>query len=93
VDELGTDYLRSLAKRITAETEADYVILTVHRAKGLECKRVKVKNDFLFKIENGRLVLDDDELRLLYVATARAPHVLDASELREELIGLFASRP
>jgi superfamily I DNA/RNA helicase len=93
VDELGTDYLRSLAQRITAETEADYVISTVHRAKGLQWKRVKVTNDFLFKMENGRLVLDDDELRLLYVATTRAQHVLDVSALREELIRLLGSRP
>ena len=84
-------YLRSLAQRITAETEADYVISTVHRAKGLQWKRVKVTNDFLFKMENGRLVLDDDELRLLYVATTRAQHVLDVSALREELIRLLGS--
>jgi hypothetical protein len=93
VDELGTDYLRSLAQRITADAEADYVISTVHRAKGLQWKRVKVTNDFLFKMENGRLVLDDDELRLLYVATTRAQHVLDVSALREELIRLLGSRP
>jgi superfamily I DNA/RNA helicase len=54
---------------------------------------VKVTNDFLFKMENARLVLDDDELRLLYVATTRAQHVLDVSALREELIRLLGSRP
>jgi hypothetical protein len=36
VDECGTGYLRGLARRITPETDADYVISTVHRAKGLE---------------------------------------------------------
>jgi superfamily I DNA/RNA helicase len=46
VDEFGTGYLRSLAQRITPEAQADYVISTVHRAKGLEWKRVKVINDF-----------------------------------------------
>jgi ATP-dependent exoDNAse (exonuclease V) beta subunit len=44
-------------------------------------------------MENGRLVLDDDELRLLYVATTRAQHVLDVSALREELIRLLGPRP
>jgi superfamily I DNA/RNA helicase len=65
------------------------VISTVHRSKGLEWKRVKVTNDFRFKFENGRLTLDDDELRLLYVAVTRARHVLDISDLREELLRLL----
>jgi hypothetical protein len=90
VDELGTDYLRSLALRITPDADADYVISTVHRSKGLEWKRVRVINDFLFKYVDGRLALDDDELRLLYVALTRAQHLLDVSELREPLLKLFA---
>jgi hypothetical protein len=91
VDELGTGYLRALAKRITPETKADYVISTVHRAKGLQGKRVKVTNDFRFKMMDGRLVLDEDEMRLLYVAITRAQHVMDVSELREEPLKLFRS--
>src|SRR5262249_40372626 len=55
VDERGTDYLRVLAQRMTPEREADYVISTVHRAKGLEWKRVRVVNDFRFMLVNGRL--------------------------------------
>jgi len=89
-DELGTDYLRSLAQRITPEAVADYVISTVHRAKGLEWKRVRVINDYLFKYVDGRLALNDDELRLLYVAFTRAQHLLDVSDLREPLLKLFA---
>ncbi|WP_061149519.1 UvrD-helicase domain-containing protein [Caballeronia arvi] len=89
VDERGTDYLRTLARRITPEREADYVISTVHRAKGLEWKRVKVVNDFRFMIADGRLTLDEDEMRLLYVAVTRAQHVLDISDLREPLLRLF----
>jgi hypothetical protein len=92
VDECGTAYLRALAQRVTPEARADYVISTVHRAKGLEWKRVKVANDFRFKTVDGRLTLDEDELRLLYVAVTRAQHVLDISELREELLRLFSSR-
>jgi superfamily I DNA/RNA helicase len=37
-------------------------------------------------------MLDDDEMRLLYVGVTRAQHVLDISELREDLLRLFASR-
>jgi superfamily I DNA/RNA helicase len=92
VHEFGTAYLRDLARRVTPEAGADYVISTVHRAKGLQWKRVKVANDFRFKIVDGRLTLDEDEMRLLYVAVTRAQHVLDISELREELLRLFNSR-
>jgi UvrD/REP helicase N-terminal domain len=46
IDERGTGYLRALSRHITQEASADYVISTVHRAKGLEWKRVKVVNDF-----------------------------------------------
>jgi superfamily I DNA/RNA helicase len=74
------------------QSPADYVISTVHRAKGLEWKRVKVANDFRFKTIDGRLMLEQDEMCLLYVAVTRARHVLDISELREELIRLFRSR-
>ncbi|SAK83497.1 superfamily I DNA/RNA helicase-like protein [Caballeronia calidae] len=91
VDDRGTDYLRALAQRTTPEREADYVISTVHRAKGLEWKRVRVVNDFRFMLVNGRLTLDEDEMRLLYVAVTRAQHVLDLSDLREELLRLFSA--
>jgi hypothetical protein len=68
------------------------VISTVHRAKGLKRKRAKVANDFRFKTVDGRLMLDEDEMRPLYVAVTRAQHVLDTSELREEPLRLFNSR-
>jgi superfamily I DNA/RNA helicase len=68
------------------------VISTVHRAKGLEWKRVRVVNDFRFKMVDGRLTLDEDEMRLLYVALTRAQHVLDISDLRDELLKLFTVR-
>jgi hypothetical protein len=92
VDELGTGYLRALAQRSAAEGAADYVISTVHRAKGLEWKRVKVANDFRLRRADGSPMPDDDELRLLYVAVTRAQHVLDISELRDELLRLFSFR-
>jgi superfamily I DNA/RNA helicase len=92
VDECGTGYLRELARRAMPEAGADYVISTVHRATGLQWKRVKVANDFRFKAVDGRLTLDEDEMRLLYVAVTRAQHVLDISELREELLRLFNPR-
>jgi hypothetical protein len=90
VEECGTDYLRNLARRVTPPQHADYVISTVHRAKGLQWKRVKVTNDFRFKFDEGHLTLDDDEMRLLYVAVTRAQHVLDIAEMRDELLRILA---
>ncbi|WP_235012238.1 hypothetical protein [Caballeronia catudaia] len=46
VDELGTDYLRALAQRMTPVHEADYVISTVHQAKGLEWKASQPRERF-----------------------------------------------
>ncbi|SAL65175.1 UvrD-helicase domain-containing protein [Caballeronia humi] len=91
VDGRGTHYLRALAQRVTPEGQADYVVSTVHRAKGLEWKRVRVVNDFRFKMMDGRLTMDEDELRLLYVALTRAQHVLDISDLRDQLLRLFSA--
>ncbi|MDI9699015.1 UvrD-helicase domain-containing protein [Burkholderia cenocepacia] len=93
VDQHGTDYLRALAQRIAPETTADYVVSTIHRAKGFEWKRVRVANDFRFQMIDGRLALDDDEKRLLYVALTRAQHLLDVSALRDELVRLITQPP
>ena len=92
VDELGTGYLRALAERSAEQGVADYVISTVHRAKGLEWKRVRVANDFRLRGDDGSPMPDEDELRLLYVAVTRPQHVLDISELRDELLRLFSLR-
>ncbi|MEW6347083.1 MAG: UvrD-helicase domain-containing protein [Paraburkholderia sp.] len=87
IDREGIQYLRDLLSRVTPEPEADYVVSTVHRAKGLEWNRVKVTGDFRFKTEDdGRTTLADDEKRLLYVALTRARHLLDVSELRSDLL-------
>jgi hypothetical protein len=90
IDREGTDYLRQLLAKVSPEAEADYVVSTVHRAKGLEWERVKVTGDFRFKTEDdGRTMLADDEKRLLYVALTRARGVLDVSELRNDLLKVF----
>jgi superfamily I DNA/RNA helicase len=70
-----------MLSRATPETEADYVVSTIHRAKGLEWDRVKVCGDFRFKIDDeGRTTLIDEEKRLLYVALTRARTEMDVSE-------------
>jgi hypothetical protein len=39
---------------------------------------------------DGRMTLEEDEMRLLFVAVTRAQHVLDVSELRGELLEWFS---
>lgn len=91
IDREGTDYLRQLLARVTPEGEADYVISTIHRAKGLEWDRTKVTGDFRFKVDDdGRTTMTDDEKRLLYVGLTRAKRLLDLSEVRADLLKVFA---
>jgi superfamily I DNA/RNA helicase len=91
IDQQGTDYLRGLLERISPEQTADYVISTIHRAKGLEWNRVRVTGDFRFKDEDGRVTMTDEEKRLLYVGLTRARDLMDVSELKPDLMKLFAS--
>ncbi|MFM0742143.1 3'-5' exonuclease [Paraburkholderia xenovorans] len=92
IDREGTDYLRELLSRVSPEAEADYVVSTIHRAKGLEWDRVKVMGDFRFRNEDdGRTTMADDEKRLLYVGLTRARQIMDVSDLRHDLLNLFQS--
>lgn len=75
---------------MSPEAEADYVVSTIHRAKGLEWNRVKVCGDFRFKTDDdGRTTLTDEEKRLLYVGLTRARNEMDVSELRNDLLKVF----
>jgi UvrD-like helicase family protein len=90
IDREGTDYLRALLSRVTPEAEADYVVSTIHRAKGLEWDRVKVSGDFRFKTEDdGRTTMTDEEKRLLYVGLTRARREMDVADLRNDLLKVF----
>jgi superfamily I DNA/RNA helicase len=92
IDREGPDYLRNLLSRISPETEVDYVVSTMHRAKGLEWNRVRVAGDFRFKTEDdGRVTMTEEEKRLLYVALTRGRQLLDVSELRNNLLKVFES--
>jgi hypothetical protein len=90
IDREGTAYLRELLSRASPEAEADYVVSTIHRAKGLEWNRVKVCGDFRFRTEDdGRTTMTDEEKRLLYVGLTRARYEMDVSELRNDLLKVF----
>ncbi|QET04037.1 ATP-dependent helicase (plasmid) [Cupriavidus pauculus] len=90
IDDEGVDYLRLILTRVSPEDEADYIVSTVHRAKGLEWDRVQLAGDFKFKHgEDGKMTMAAEEMRLLYVAMTRARHLLDVSEIRRDLYTMF----
>ena len=72
VDDHGTDPLKKALAKITPIEQADYVISTAHKAKGLEWSRVHIEDDYQFKINGLEHKISDEELRLLYVACTRA---------------------
>nr|WP_315593839.1 3'-5' exonuclease [uncultured Cupriavidus sp.] len=90
IDSEGVDYLRLILTRVSPEKEADYVISTAHRAKGLEFDSVYLAGDFKFKTgDEGETTMTAEEKRLLYVAMTRAKHVLNVSEIRRDLYAMF----
>ena len=90
IDEQGPTYLRQLLAAIAPEEAADYVVSTVHKAKGLEWPIVALADDFRFRREDdGRETLPTDEKRLLYVAMTRAQGTLDISAIDRSLQAVF----
>ena len=77
VDDHGTDPLKKALAKITPIEQADYVISTAHKAKGLEWNRVHIEDDYQFKINGLEHKISDEELRLLYVACTRAKSTLN----------------
>ena len=81
VDEHGTEPLKKALAKITPIEQADYVISTAHKAKGLEWNRVHIEDDYQFKINGLEHKITDEELRLLYVACTRAKVSLNIHHL------------
>ncbi|ADI92426.1 UvrD-helicase domain-containing protein [Acinetobacter oleivorans] len=81
VDDHGTDPLKKALAKITPLEQADYVISTAHKAKGLEWNRVHIEDDYQFKINGLEHKISDEELRLLYVACTRAKVSLNIHHL------------
>lgn len=70
------DHLKDTLVRISENTEeeADIVLSTVHKAKGMEWDSVKLENDFPLP---GSDRFTDEEAHLLYVAITRAKKLLN----------------
>lgn len=81
MDDHGTEPLKKALAKITPIEQADYVISTAHKAKGLEWDRVHIEDDYQFKINGLEHKITDEELRLLYVACTRAKVSLNIHHL------------
>lgn len=92
IDEYGTKTITRAINKLTDPKDADYVVSTVHKAKGLEWGRVQIDDDFLYDMSRQAVKISPEELRLLYVACTRAKDVLDASFITDLLKGLTDGR-
>lgn len=76
VDRFGPQAIKSLVKRVVDEKHADVTLSTVHQAKGREWATVQLASDFAHPDE-----MEEDELRVAYVAVTRAKSTLDVGPL------------
>ena len=88
VDEHGTDTINQAIQSLANPNEADYIISTAHKAKGLEWGRVQIDDDFYYDVNNQVVKISPEELRLLYVACTRAKINLDMFHIQDLINGL-----
>lgn len=81
IEKHGGSLLKGILAQASKIENADYIISTAHKAKGLEWSNVRLDSGFIYKIEKSGLDISKDELRLIYVAATRAKDTLDASGL------------
>ncbi len=75
VNQFGADNIIQALRDMPKEQDADLVVSTAHKAKGLEWDTVKLGHDF--PLSNKMM---DSDRRLLYVALTRAKMTLDISD-------------
>lgn len=88
IEEHGTKTITTAINSLSNVTQADYVVSTAHKAKGLEWNSVQIADDFLYDSNNLSVKISPEELRLLYVACTRAKNVLDTHHISDLLFGL-----
>lgn len=82
IDKHGADVVLDAMANLSPATEADTVVSTIHKAKGLQWKRVRI-GDFREPMDEGGnpLPVSKPDLRLAYVAVSRAQELLDRGPL------------
>lgn len=69
-----------LESRSTSQKDAEVILTTGHKSKGLEWNRVKILDDFANltrMLEENRIILKKEEINLIYVAITRAKEKLE----------------
>lgn len=67
---------KAVKSAVTAESQADVVISTTHKAKGREWDSVRIAADFASSATQDDQPVSEEEVRLFYVAMTRAKHRL-----------------
>ena len=92
VDDHGTNVLSQAVNSLSSIENADYVISTAHKAKGLEFKNVQLGSDYFWNKKQEEPLMVPAEARLLYVACTRAMEKLDISNMQPLFNRLFANK-
>lgn len=80
IDNYGTHAILDVCRNSCNPADADIIVSTAHKAKGLEWNRVKIHSDFKPpKSEDGKVSVT--EAMLIYVAVTRAKLSLDNAAL------------
>lgn len=88
IDDHGSQALKQAINALSDINQADYVISTAHKAKGLEWANVQLDDDFQFELGREEIHIRPEELRLLYVACTRAKQQLNIHHIRPLISGL-----
>lgn len=92
------DRIPNLLRRIRSEavddmSQANIVLTTAHKSKGLEFDQVILNEDFMETVENGEILPQDkinpEEVNLVYVAATRAMKTLQPYSQLGELMTLM----
>ncbi|PIE47224.1 MAG: DNA helicase [Gammaproteobacteria bacterium] len=92
VDEHGSNTIKQAVNSLSDMHNADYVISTAHKAKGLEWSRVQLDDDFYYDVSKHSVKISPEELRLLYVACTRAQQNLDIHHILDLVTALKSGK-
>jgi len=88
-----SDLIHGLRKRSTTLLDADIILATAHKSKGLEFDQVVLSNDFPNFIKKDNTIdfrnLKTDEVNILYVAATRAISILKPNKQLELIINYY----
>lgn len=88
IEEYGTDTISQALNKLSTPSQADYLVTTAHKSKGLEWHSVQIGDDFLYEVNQLSVKISPEELRLLYVACTRGKSMLDIHHINNLLTGL-----